>query len=190
MRWAIGAHARPVILLGACAWIGYARADLSLLRKADLATTARASDNGCSRLSKPVDDLKLPYPFELFLIGSDNDAICRESVSCDKHVVPTDRRARGLESGSKFSIHSVRRHVEGVDIDSCQNGFDLGRKAIRAFLEGAKAELGSDNDAGANRFFANISDAGEDPPLRVSDQIREDVGVEQVKAQRSITSGI
>jgi len=81
---------------------------------------------------------------------------------------------------SGFRRTSGRSHLPEEDLDGFQQLPDLPGQGGRSFLCGAIAQFASNHDTGANRVFADGGDAAGDGSRRVLDEVRQDVGIEQV----------
>jgi hypothetical protein len=95
-------------------------------------------------------------------------------------------RAVSVSSASNRAIIS---RVKGQCIDRGEHCFDLRRQPWGGFLGSSTPQFRSDDDASANFPFADDLDSFGYPTLRVSDQVRHDVGVEQEAHQMLTSSG-
>jgi hypothetical protein len=74
-------------------------------------------------------------------------------------------------------------------IDDGEHVFDSRCQLRGCLLSRPIAQLCSDNDAGANVIFTDLPDSFRNPTLRIANQVRHDVGIEQEAHQMSTASG-
>jgi len=98
----------------------------------------------------------------------------------DEHIVRANRRPFPLKSRSNSCVVAISVSFKGQDCHRSEYRFYLPRQPLRSTFRSTVAQLTSDNDAREHIGLPYFGDAGCDRALRLTHQVREDVGVEQV----------
>jgi hypothetical protein len=101
-------------------------------------------------------------------------------MSGNKQVIGADGLAGSLKPGADQAIGFIGRRLEWNDVKSAQNGFQLSRQALRPLLRSAIPQLRSDDHTRTHLRLAHLADMLGDAALRAPNEIRDNVGVEQI----------
>src|SRR5579862_1950269 len=120
----------------------------------------------------------------VFVIGYDGIAKC-QSLRCNQQIVASDGAAGSLKLRPKQPVFPIGWRFEWQDFKCSQNNLQLSRKSGRVLLCGPIAQFGSNNDAGANFVVTNLANVLRNSSVRIPNEIRNNVRIEQVAHQRS-----
>ena len=121
--------------------------------------------------SEPGLDGEVGHARELSDIRGDDGQTKAARLGGDQQIVAADRRSGSFEMGADGGIGLVHRRVETQDRKARQDRIQLTCQALRSLLGGAIAQLGGDDDAGADRVFTDLGDAFSDGALGMAHQI-------------------
>src|SRR5271165_4417303 len=124
----------------------------------------------------------------VFVIGSNRVAEGKR-MRGNQQIVTANPSPGFLKPRANQTIGLVSGHFERQNLEGSKHGLELGRQLWRALLGGSITQFGSDDDAGTNLGFSDLADMLRDSALRVANEIRNDICVEQVAHQRSTGSG-
>lgn len=86
------------------------------------------------------------------------------------------------------AISGVSRNIQRQNRDGFKDTLHLGEQLGRSLLCMAIAQFRCDDDAGENLFRSDLFNAMCGEPVRVADQVADDVRVQQISAQ-NMSSG-
>src|SRR6185312_3779340 len=137
----------------------------------------------CSK-SEPVFHFEAADTLELAgVVGDQGQAQCL-CVCSDQQVVVANWLAGGLESGADIDICGIDRGFQRQYRDRLQHAFHSGPQLGRTLLRAAVAQLGRDDDAGADIFWPKLLDVFGNLAAWVPNGIADDVRVQQIAAQK------
>jgi hypothetical protein len=131
---------------------------------------------------EPVFPAKTPNTREL----ADQRGAQRVGLGYDQGFVKTDRSARRLEFGTDAAIFDVSRDIERKDVEATQDGLALVKKATGAFTGATVAKFRRGDDADAQIVAPDLGDLVEHSALRISNEIRDDIGGDHVARQSQV----
>ena len=80
--------------------------------------------------AEPVFDLEAGDSHKLTLVVRYDDALRREGMGGDQHVVPANGKADAFELSPKLRVGGVSQRVERLDVDLGQDALELDRQAL------------------------------------------------------------
>src|SRR6266849_1623668 len=138
---------------------------------------------------KPILAKQAVDPGELpFVVGDDGIAE-GDCLSGNEQIITADRSADLFEPGADQAISGIGRHLEGENVQGAKYRLELRREPWRCLLRSPVAQFRGDDDARADLCLAYLADVLGYPALRVSDEVGDNVGIEQVTHQSSTGSG-
>ncbi len=131
-------------------------------------------------LTKPILATKPADPTELPLVVGHKHMTERNCLGSNEQIVRADRFAALLKTNSDQSIRMIGRCVERQNFEDPENCGELRGESWRSFLYKAVTQFCGNNDAGANLGFPNLSDVLRYTSLGIADEVRDDIGIEQI----------
>src|SRR5262249_31647578 len=133
--------------------------------------------------TKPFDPAELR-----FVVGDDRMAEC-DCLSGDKQIVAANRSADLFEPGADLAISRVGRCSKGEHVKRAEHRLQLSREPRGSLFCSSVTQFCRDDDAGADLRLTHPADVFGYRTLRVTDEVRNDIGIEQVTHQSSTGSG-
>jgi hypothetical protein len=122
---------------------------------------------------QPVDPREFPL-----VVGNDRQSK-GDGLGGDQQIVRPDESPRPLERRAQLAVDPIGGRLEWQHVERGEHGFELRRQPPGIPLGRAAAQLGRDDDAGADRRLANLRDARGGASAGIADEIRNDIRIEE-----------
>jgi hypothetical protein len=130
---------------------------------------------------QPVFNLQSRHPSELGDIVRHAHRVDSSRMRGDQHVVRANGRASPLEGHTNRRIDAFDIRFEGSDRHCAQHGLNLPRELPGTALGGAVPQFTRDDDTRQHIRLADVGDVIGHGPLRLANEMGEDVRIEQIQ---------
>src|SRR6056297_284253 len=131
-------------------------------------------------MAQPIRHTEVRDSGEFSLIGRDNGQVQRTGLGGDQEIIRSNECSVAGEGCPDFGVVAIGRRIERQYLECGKDLVDAIHEVCRARFDAAVTELPTGNDARADRTLTGCDDAFTDTAMRSADQIRENIGVQQV----------